>query len=265
MGSVYSSFDQSTNQAIFCPPNTPHHLFNNLIRPKVSDFVMQDTGVPCLLIQSNNSLYGCELKYIKNRDKCIIFSHGNGCDIYTMYNHMKQMADLLETNIYIYDYPGYGLANNTSYSEKGCYDNLKKVIDYVRIKYEDTDITLIGHSLGTGVVMDYVSKYNWKTPIILISPYKSMGRILTDSSSCTALQSIDKFGTYYKLDTIECPVKIFHGSNDKLINISHAKDLYENLKNKSLKPTWLEGIGHNNILESIDSKEIIKVMDPTKL
>lgn len=249
MGNIFSSYDEYTNKLIFFPPDTPKSYFQYLVGLN-SHYVMNNSNVSCLLVQPLH----------KKNDKCIVFSHGNGSNIYTMYNYVKFLANETSTSVYIYDYPGYGLSNGTV-SEQGCYDSLKQVMDYVRTQYKESDITLIGQSLGTGIVMDYAANYDWKYPVILISPYKSMARILTDSSLCSAIQFIDKFGTYYKLDKIECPVKIFHGTNDELINICHAKDLYNILKDKSLKPVWLDGIGHNDILEAIDVSDIINVIN----
>lgn len=250
MGNILSSYENSANQLIFCPPNTPKKYFQHLVGVN-NYYVMKDSNTTCLLVRPERWTRNC---------KCIVFSHGNGSDIYTMYEYVRYLADLTNSDVYIYDYPGYGLSEG-KVSEQGCYNSLKKVMDYVRTQYQDSDITMLGQSLGTGIVMDFASKYSWMTPIILISPYKSMGRVLTDSSMCSAIQSIDKFGTYYKLDTIDCPVKIFHGTKDTLINISHAKDLYDNLKDRSLKPMWLEGIGHNNILEAIDIRDITDVIN----
>jgi alpha-beta hydrolase superfamily lysophospholipase len=256
MGNFFTSFEKSTNSLIFAPPNTNPSLFNMLKIHGVSQFV-SGLDVPCLLVQPLE-------RYRRNHTKCLVFSHGNGCDIYTMFPHINKMATELGIDIYIYDYPGYGLAKvqgkTTQPTEKGCYDNMTMVMDYVRTKHADTDIYLMGHSLGTGVVMNYVAENNWSTPVFLVSPYKSMGRILTDTSACSSLQIIDKFGTYYKLDYITCPVKIFHGTADKLIDVSHARDLYAGLQNKSLDPVLLTGRDHNNTLEAIESADILDVM-----
>jgi hypothetical protein len=43
-------------------------------------------------------------------------------------------------------------------------------------KYKELgyDLTLVGQSIGTGPTIDLVSKYKWKNPVILISPYISL-------------------------------------------------------------------------------------------
>src|SRR5579872_270872 len=240
MGSFFTSYENTTNSLIFHPPKTLPIEFNELVVPKRSRFI-SELDIPCLLVHPETK---------KSATHCVIFSHGNGCDIYTMYKHILQIADALGVDVLIYDYPGYGLANLKPLSEKGCYESLTKVINWAKMRYYH-HITLIGHSLGTGVVMDHCATFDWRSTVFLLSPYKSMGRVVTDTAACSSIKSIDKFGTYYKVDTIMCPVKIFHGTTDTLIDISHAKDLFESLRNQTYEPTWLENVGHNDLLDVV--------------
>ena len=53
----------------------------------------------------------------------------------------------------------------------------------------------------------------------------------------------------------------FHGEADELINISHGKTIHEKLGNRALKPSWLIGIGHNDILGEIDLMEVAEVIN----
>lgn len=166
-----------------------------------------------------------------------------------MYRYILMISDALGIDVLIYDYPGYGLARSKPFSEKGCYDNLANVVEWAKLRYQH--IALIGHSLGTGVVMDYAATHDWKTTVFLISPYKSMGHVVTDTSACSSIKSIDKFGTYYKLETIVCPVKIYHGEADTVIDIQHSRDLFPSLRNQTYEPTWLANVGHNDILDVV--------------
>jgi pimeloyl-ACP methyl ester carboxylesterase len=111
------------------------------------------------------------------------------------------------------------------------------------------------------IVVDYISKYKWTTPTILISPYKSICKVVLDSS---LTRPIDKFRSLSKLSSVKCPIKIFHGEADEVINISHGKEIYKNLGNKTFDPVWLAGIGHNNILEAINNDDIIEVLNYSK-
>lgn len=145
----------------------------------------------------------CEISPKTKSDKIIIFSHGNGCDIYTFYEYLKLMADNLGVMVVMYDYPSYGLSKG-ELNEFTCYQCLQDVITHYKTYTEK--ILLVGQSLGTGIVIDYISKNHWINPIILISPYKSIPKIITDFDWIECLVCKNKFASYLK--NIKCYV--FH-------------------------------------------------------
>lgn len=191
-------------------------------------------------------------------DKIIIFSHGNGSDNSHMFDYLSLLANSLGIIVVSYDYPGYGLSQGET-SEKTCNLSLAIVIWHYINKY--TKILLVGQSLGTGIVLDYASNSLWSNPIMLISPYKSIPKVMFDFDFIESCVVNNKFSSYSKLKNIVCPVKIFHGTNDKTINISHSIDLYKNLPNKTLKPKWYNNTGHNNILEKIEISEYVNLLN----
>jgi len=202
-------------------------------------------------------------------EKYIIFSHGNGCDIYKMCEYFVNLASIInactntKVNIICYDYIGYSISAPKTPSEQGCYDSLEAIMCYVQnnLHVNPQNIYLIGQSLGTGVVIDYVSKNKtWTTPIMLISPYKTICRVVLDSC---CVNPIDKFTSIYKLQNITCPVKILHGEQDRIINISHGKEMYDKLINKSLQPVWFEDTDHNDIIDKILPDHYLEVLNYT--
>ncbi len=195
---------------------------------------------------------------ILHLDKILIFSHGNGSDNSHMFDYLYSLANNLGVIVISYDYPGYGLSLGET-SEKTCNLSLSIVIWHYIKKY--TKILLVGQSLGTGIVLDYASKSLWSNPIMLISPYKSIPKVMFDIDFIETCVANNKFSSFSKLKNVICPVKIFHGTNDKVINISHSIDLYKNLPNKTLKPNWLNNIGHNDILDKIELNEYINLLN----
>lgn len=55
---------------------------------------------------------------------------------------------------------------------------MEDIIAYYKTHTEN--ILLVDQSLGICVVIDYISKNKWTKPVILISPYKSILKIITD-------------------------------------------------------------------------------------
>jgi pimeloyl-ACP methyl ester carboxylesterase len=210
-------------------------------------------NVNMFYINNNNNIIINVLEmhpeYFKYEDKkIIIFSHGNACDNFSMFNYLNMLANELGIIVCSYDYPQYGLSSGTL-NEKECCKSLEMVIKYyLDLNY---NITLVAQSIGTGILVDYISKNKWNNTIILISPYMSIPNIAIGSTSIDSCVSNNKYDSINKMKKIKCKVKIFHGEDDKLINIEHAYNLYELLPNKSIKPTWIKNCDHHNILEKI--------------
>ncbi len=192
--------------------------------------------------------------------KYIIFSHGNAGDIFSYSCYIKYLVRELNVNVVIYDYIGFGLFEPINPTEKRCYQSLDTVMNYFinERKIDKQDLFLIGQSLGTGIVVDCVSKHDWTTPIMLISPYKTIPKVVMDTS-CT--RPIEKFDTWSKISKVMCPVKIVHGTHDEVINVKHGKTLHGCLKNKALEPLWMDNCGHNDILDRIPTSCYLDVIN----
>lgn len=195
--------------------------------------------------------------HTKLNDRVLIFSHGNGCDIYTFYSYAKSLGEKLGIRIIIWDYPSYGLSKG-ELNERSCCQGLFDVVHHY-LK-QTNKILLVGQSLGTGVVVDYVYKNKWSNPIILISPYKSLPQVITTSSLVENLIYKNKYASYLKISKILCPIKIFHGKSDEIIDVSHCIELYNLIPKKYFKPTLFENTGHNDILNKISTDDYKNVL-----
>lgn len=237
-----------------------------ILYPKPNDTKQQikelnkNTGTKIFTITNNNfdiKTCVCEIKSFYRFDKVLIFSHGNGCDIYTFYNYLKSLAHDLNITVVTYDYPTYGLSCG-ELNETTCTQALNDVISHY-LKFTDK-ILLVGQSLGTGVVIDYASKNTWNKPIILISPYTSIPKVITEFGFVEELITKHKYASYQKIPKCVCKVKIFHGKSDELIDISHSIKLY-NLAPHTFTPEWFDDTGHNDILEKINYIEFKKILE----
>lgn len=251
------SIEDSLNATIF----QPHNSINNIEKLK-----SHDCKIFTVKTRSNNIIYGALQKptvILNVIKKCIVFCYGNSCDMLHIINFAKWLADELNICVVIFDYPGYGDSTGNP-TEETCYESMESIINYVQKKMniKKENIFLIGQSLGTGIVIDYAYKHDWNSPIILISPYKSICKVACDSS---LVNPIDKFESLKKIKRINCPIKIFHGEDDKLIPIAHAKKLYKKTNNKLYEPIWLSNIGHNDILNALDITEFFEVVNYNEL
>lgn len=216
------------------------HFIGNSTRQNNSDKV--NVPVAVLFIRPKNKQ--------QNTEKTIVFAHGNAMDVLYIADMLQYLADFLNVNVVCFDYPGYSYARDIEKSEEGCYDAMECTMNYLMndLKIPKENLCLVGQSLGTGIVVHYAAKFQWQYPIMLISPYKSIVKVLMDTS---LTRPIDRFRTLDKIGKLVCSVQIIHGVDDSLIKISHGKYLYNHLKNKSFEPFWLDGYGHNDILGEI--------------
>ena len=244
------SIEDKVNELVFQPPQLdPTNIkMDNII----------------FITYNNNTVPILHLKPIIG-NKYIIWSHGNASNIHTMEPYLLELHNHLKVGIIAYDYQGYGLSNG-QVSESNCYHDLEATVNFVlnQLGIKQSDITLIGQSLGTGVVIDYLAKHDWFSPAILISPYKSISRVVTEPSSISCISyladPLDKFKSCTKITKVKCPIRIIHGTQDTLIDISHAKYLYDQLPDKSLTPIWIKRAGHNDILNKIKLRHIKEVI-----
>lgn len=245
---------------MFQPPSPPHNIDENRLFNTIKFIDTPNYSIAYLIVLPANN---------KTPTKYMIFSHGNACDLFGMYEFAKFWANKLNIAVVLYDYPGYGVSNGKP-TEQGCYESLTGIVAEISKIVNIKDITLVGQSIGTGVVVDQIANNKSLSGAILISPYTSVVAIASDmvSSSSSSLSStstflstpIDKFCSLKKIKNVECPVKIFHGNQDNVINVSHGKELYDKLPNKKFSPVWMEGVDHNNILSKIDLNDIREVI-----
>jgi abhydrolase domain-containing protein 17 len=265
-------YDRSVNSLIFEPPNFNHDIYCSETSSKQLVFCQRQSQA----VIKKVAMYIITPFYKKDKPKkWIVWSHGNGCTICGMSNYLENVADQLNCGVVVYDYQGYGLSSGKP-SEENCYDDINSVIEYMKedMQINTKDILLIGHSLGTGITVEYAVRSEWINPIILISPYCSMveigvgilGILPTSSVSCLgssarSVSSIDRFVTIDKVKKLKCPVKLYHGMNDTLIPMSHSLRLWSLISDKSLQPTYIRHGDHENLINIIQASDIGHILN----
>lgn len=203
----------------------------------------------------------------KSNPPYILWSHGNGCDLIESYSSAKAVHSRLggHVGIIMYDYEGYGLSSGEC-REDNCYHDLKTMVDLCidTLRIPKSRLFLLGHSLGTGIVVDYVSKNEWETPIILLSPYKTISRVMVDPHHMDLftnfiVNSMDRFCSIDKIGKIDTPIIIYHGIKDDLIFYKHSLDL-KKTNSKHITLVLLKKAGHNDILAHIEMKQIWNII-----
>jgi fermentation-respiration switch protein FrsA (DUF1100 family) len=155
----------------------------------------------------------------------ILYSHGNAEDLGDMMGHLTHYKQL-GFSIFAYDYSGYGTSTGKATSRNACED-AEAAWKYLteKAKIPPNSIILHGRSVGGGPA-HYLAKKYPAAGLIADSNFVSAFRVLTR----IPLLPFDKFRNLSRIDDINCPVLILHGTDDRTIPIWHGEALYKRAK-----------------------------------
>lgn len=232
-------------------PNTLDRKIINALKPQMTE-ILKTNGVKTPIVHFTTE---------DQTEKVVIYSHGNGSDLSTHYMD-RIIYQGINTDMICYDYCGYGVAQEfgTDTTEELCVKNLKSVVEYaLQCGYHAEDIILHGRSIGTGVTISYAAEHHdTYGKIILTSPMTSAMDYIKHWINDNDKQSIgdnDIFTTLSKIDKINVPIFVIHGTFDTIVPFEQGNKIYEKhcehfqkLRRNTFKPYWIMGAGHNDYL-----------------
>jgi esterase/lipase len=161
---------------------------------------------------------------VNNPKGVILYLHGNRGSIRFGTYQIRHMRDL-GYDIFIPDYRSYGKTEGQICCEEQMLNDIQKSYDFLKTKYAENKISIIGYSLGSGFA-SYLAGHNKPNQLLLIAPFTS----LTDIKN-KYLWFIPDFLLKFKLpvtkflETTECPITIVHGDADRIVDYKFSKDL----------------------------------------
>ena len=196
-----------------------------------------------------------------NSDKTILWLHGNGGNISHRINSLKNLSDNIKSNIFIFDYRGYGKSGG-NVSETGCYQDSLSAVTFLQETYltRTDQLVLFGKSLGCAIATEIAIKVN-PLALLLESPFTSIREMVKYKFPyIPGVQYLisDKFNTYKKIDDIHCPVMIIHGDSDMTIPQHMGKTVYNKYKHAKLFLNATNA-GHNNIEEVLGERYYLEI------
>lgn len=178
----------------------------------------------------------------------ILYLHGNA----DLIARMAGVADFfsgLGYAVVVPDYRGYGKSTGAITNEQDLHDDMNAVYHYVQEHYPESQITLYGQSLGSGLAAKLAAAHQ-PARLILESPYYSMRAM-----AALNLPWVPRFLLKYQLRTeqwlvqVRCPVYLIHGTADPVIPYAASEQLYALLPQEKELFT-VTGGGHNLLLGS---------------
>ena len=194
--------------------------------------------IPCLFNKHPNS---------KN---LLISFHCNGMDIFSTFLTISKVADKLGMSCLAPEYPGYSMYSSPKSSEQCLQDSLF-IYDFILQNMKnitEKNIYIFGRSLGTGPAIYLSSKRNPAGTFVL-SPYTTFGSVAKHHHEEDFYNKLTKhFRSIDYIENVKCPLCIFHGKSDKLIDHHDAIELYEKCnKNEKRQLHLIDNMGHNDV------------------
>ncbi len=175
----------------------------------------------------------------------VLYLHGNGATL--------QAAEILAEPflrrsyaVVMLDYRGYGKSTGRITSEAALHQDVYAVYAYVRQHYQEDQIIVYGHSLGTGLAIHLAANARPRM-LIVESAYLSMRAMVAQQMPYIPLVLLKyPLRSDQWIGTVRCPISMFHGTEDEVIPYPSS----ERLRALSTAPTQLipvVGGGHANL------------------
>ncbi|KAK9899739.1 alpha/beta-hydrolase [Cystobasidium minutum MCA 4210] len=195
---------------------------------------------------------------LKDPKHCVMtYMHGNAGN--RVIGHRKHLArhvssGLLDMNMIVFDYRGFGDSSNLAPSEEGLVIDARTVWNWLT---EDkavpaSQIVLSGQSLGTGVACalagrDLAAEGITPRALILTAPFTSIRELLLDYKLLEIVPILQplryvnpirdyilgflstNFDSLSVIQNIRCPILLIHSINDGGIPIDHSRQLFRQL------------------------------------
>lgn len=176
----------------------------------------------------------------------VLFAHGNAGNVSTRAKTLKELNERHDAAVFIFDYRGYGKSEGKP-SEEGVLADARAARKWLakRTGFDESDIVLMGRSLGGGVMVDLAAKDGCRG-LILESTFTSIpdvaGRLLPLLP--TGWLMTQRFDSLSKIPNYKGPLLQSHGDKDKLIPIAQGRKLH-NAATGTKRFIVIKGGGHN--------------------
>lgn len=178
----------------------------------------------------------------------LLYFHGNGGNIGDRDGKARRLLDR-GYGLLMAGYRGYG-GNPGSPSEEGLLaDGRAWLAALERLGVPAREAVLYGESLGSGVVAALATE-TAVGGVVLEAPYTSVVDIAAARYWFVPVRQLvlDRFDTEHRLPRLKAPLLIVHGSEDRIVPVSHGERLFE-IAAEPKRFARLDGGGHTDLFD----------------
>lgn len=177
----------------------------------------------------------------------ILYFHGNAGAIHDWGKRAPLYLDNGYDILFV-DYRGYGKSDGEYTEDMQLFNDAEKVYEYTKTLYTEDQITVLGFSLGTGLAA-YVASQNHPHRLILNAPYYSWKDLITEDIAPLLPRFMVRYDipTYKFVEKVTCPIYIFHGDKDFLVNVESNSKKLQAINPSNIHLTVITDASHNGI------------------
>ncbi|PQB04471.1 alpha/beta hydrolase [Aureitalea marina] len=194
---------------------------------------------------------GARLNYLRLKAEdprgIIVYYHGNGGSL-ERWKDLTQPFTELGWDVLVWDYRGYGKSTGERSSE-AMYDDAQLIYVKALDWYSEEQLLVYGRSMGT-TFATYVSARNSPSSLVLESPFYSLKSLVKNKYPILPVYRLLKynFPTYSFASGVGCPIRIFHGTQDRVVPSEQGEALWREFP-KNSEFILIEEGGHNDLAE----------------
>jgi fermentation-respiration switch protein FrsA (DUF1100 family) len=187
----------------------------------------------------------------------VLYFHGNAGNL-ARWGEITGLFVEQNYDVFVMDYRTYGKSTG-KLSEDALYRDAQMCYDHVAKFYNAQDINIYGRSLGTGMAT-FVASKNKARQLILETPYYSLPDVAKNRFPLFPVKQLMsyRFPSYKYVQDIDCPITIFHGTNDQVISHSSGERLFKSIPSDKKVFISVKDGGHNDLINFDSYRKVIR-------
>jgi hypothetical protein len=179
----------------------------------------------------------------------VLLAHGNGANMTAYADALRVLHDRHRLAVMVFDYRGYGKSDGEP-DEQGILADARAARKWLahRENINETDIVLMGHSLGGGVVVDLAAS-DGARGLILVNTFTSLPDVASYHFPLVpaGLMMHNRLASIAKIENYNGPLLLAHCETDRTIPFTQGKRLFAKA-NEPKQFVATRGTGHDDLL-----------------
>ncbi|MGK7922883.1 MAG: alpha/beta hydrolase [Trichodesmium sp.] len=189
----------------------------------------------------------------ENFQGVLLYLHGNGVNIGANVEQACRFHKL-GFDVLLIDYRGYGLSTGNFPTEAQIYQDIEVVWNYLvnQRQINPQNILVYGHSLGGAIAIELATRHPKIAGLIIQSSFTSILDMVNFQGKFYRFLPIklilnQKFDSISKLEKLDIPILLIHGTEDMEVPTYMSEQLYEVSPAKIKDLYIVPNAGHNDV------------------